>query len=68
MRRCLDDGELLALIASLGFAEARSEEYRMTRTARELAFVHVDACVACLELVVALLRSYESQEPQPRSP
>lgn len=48
VRRCLDDAELLALI-----------EHQMTQTARELAFVHVDACVACLELVAALLRSFE---------
>jgi len=45
---CLDDTELLALI-----------EQRMNRTARELAFVHLDACRLCLELVTAVLRSLD---------
>lgn len=45
-RDCLDDAELLALL-----------EQRMTRTARELAFVHIDACLACLQLLAALVLS-----------
>ena len=43
--RCLDDLELLALI-----------ERRLTHAARDVAFVHIDACRACLELVTELLR------------
>ena len=46
--KCLDDAELLALV-----------EQRMSRTARELAFVHLEACRMCLELVTAVLRSLD---------
>jgi hypothetical protein len=46
--KCLDDAELLALV-----------EQRLTRTAREMAFVHLDACRMCLELVSAVLRSLD---------
>lgn len=54
MRACLDDAELLALI-----------EQRMTQAARELAFVHLDACRACLELVAALLAGLDPRAEQP---
>lgn len=47
---CLDDAALLALI-----------ECRMTAAARDLAFVHVDACRMCLELVAALLRTLDEK-------
>ena len=54
MNQCLDDGELLALI-----------EHRMTRTARELAFVHIDACLACLQLLAAIVVSFDARAKEP---
>lgn len=52
-RMCLDDVEALALV-----------EHRLTQTARQLAFVHIDACLACLELVVELVRAGLDTRPQ----
>ena len=36
-------------------------EQRMTRAAREMAFVHLDACRMCLDLLTAVLRSLDEK-------
>jgi hypothetical protein len=53
---CLSDAELLALI-----------QQRMTQAARQLAFGHLDACKACLELVAAVLRSLDENSLRQRA-